>query len=270
MSSLSDVFWSAPPVARTLTALTALETFAMRLGLLDFKYVFFHPYLIFKKWPEIWRLFTPFLLASSGVQMLMDLYFLYIYGSRLEKESPRFSTPGSFFIYVLFVGTVVLILAGGILGNIVFASALWMAFIYTWSQDNIGTPVTIYFIQIRAEYLPLALTFVTWLGGGTTQALVEITGIMAAHMYDYLTRLYPTFGGGRNYIQTPLFVQRWFQSRGPQATGYGAYRMNTPGGRTAGSTSFVRRSTGSSSTSFFSGNGSWRNRGAGRRLGGDE
>ncbi|KAL8909603.1 MAG: hypothetical protein Q9207_000101 [Kuettlingeria erythrocarpa] len=36
------------------------------------------------------------------------------------------------------------------------------------------------------------------------------TGIIAAHLYDFLTRLYPTFGGGRNYLKTPAFLRRWF------------------------------------------------------------
>lgn len=144
---------------------------------------------------------------------------------------------------------------------------------YTWSQDNIGVPVTLYFVQIRAEYLPLALAFMTWLGGGSAQAMVQITGIVAAHAYDFLTRIYPTYGGGRTYIRTPAFVQRWFRRRGPQATGYGAYRMNTPGSRPVGGAAAASgRSTGSSSGGgggFFSGNGSWRARGAGHRLGGD-
>lgn len=45
---------------------------------------------------------------------------------------------------------------------------------------------------------------------GSMAILTMGTGILAAHMYDFLTRLYPTFGGGTKYIRTPAMVRRWF------------------------------------------------------------
>jgi Derlin-2/3 len=45
---------------------------------------------------------------------------------------------------------------------------------------------------------------------GAGAAKQQLTGLFAAHLYDFLTRIWPTFGGGRNYIQTPDMVKRWF------------------------------------------------------------
>jgi Derlin-2/3 len=89
----------------------------------------------------------------------------------------------------------------------------------------------------------------------------EGSGIIAAHLYDFLTRIYPAFGGGKNYIQTPAFVKRWFGSQQPRQIhrGYGvAYHAGD------------RAYQGLSNSSWYSSlGGSWRGRGSGRRLGGD-
>jgi Derlin-2/3 len=60
-----------------------------------------------KQIPQIWRLITPFLITGPKFGLLMDPYFLFTYGSGLEQGSPRFTEPGSFFIYNVFImGTI--------------------------------------------------------------------------------------------------------------------------------------------------------------------
>lgn len=103
----------------------------------------------------------------------------------------------------------------------------------------------------------LLLTFVM---GGPQAAMIQGTGLLAAHLYDFLTRLYPTFGGGRNYIFTPDFVKRWFGGDRPNINvkGYGtAFRPPTT------------QSTQGRSTGIGGFSGAWGTRGQGRRLGGD-
>ena len=108
-------------------------------------------------------------------------------------------------------------------------------------------------------WLPWALLGLSFIMAGPDVVLYEVTGLLAAHLYDFLTRLWPTFGGGRNRLQTPAFVKAWFGAdrRGTTTRGYGtAFR---PGAQTPSQGS----STGFSFTS------SWNSRGQGRRLGGD-
>ena len=74
--------------------------------MISFMPLVFIPQRIFQmppKIPQIWRFITPFLLTGPKFSILMDPYFLFTYGSALEKDSPRFSELGSFFTYVVFV-----------------------------------------------------------------------------------------------------------------------------------------------------------------------
>jgi hypothetical protein len=109
-----DQFWAAPPVTRTLTALTFLQSILVHGGLLSGYYVLFLRRLVFKTLPEIWRLFSPFMITGPGLSLIFDLYFMFTYGSRLETESPRFSAPGDFFTYVSFVASIIMVSSGNI------------------------------------------------------------------------------------------------------------------------------------------------------------
>jgi len=256
-----DLFWSAPPVTRTITAVTFLQSALILGGLLDASWSIFYLPWVFKIYPEIWRIFSAFLLTGGGLSFIFDLYFMYTYGNALETGSARFSVPGDFFTYVIFVGLVILLFAGCLMRSMVFTSALILAFVYTFAQDNRGRRATFFIVQIPVEFLPWAMLTWTFVTGGFTATMIEGSGIIAAHLYDFLTRIYPAFGGGKNYIRTPALVRRWFGSQQPRQIhrGYGvAYRAGN------------RDTPGSSNSSWYSSlGGSWSGRGAGRRLGGD-
>ncbi|CAL5874112.1 uncharacterized protein PFLUO_LOCUS8399 [Penicillium psychrofluorescens] len=253
-----DIFWAAPPVTRTLTALALAQSALVHGRALSGYYVVFLPHLLWKL--QLWRLVTPFLLTGGNISFLLDLYFLYLYGSSLETGSPRFTEPGAFFTYVVFVASVIMLTAGCFLGGFVFTSALILAFVYTYAQDNRGRKATFYVIQIPVEFLPWAMLLMAFVSGGPSAVLAEAMGIVAAHLYDFLTRIYPAFGGGRNWVTTPTFVRRYFDARTPASSSraYGTtFRQAQP-------------SSGSSSSGGWSSSlqNPWRGRGAGRRLGG--
>lgn len=143
----------------------------------------------------------------------------------------------------------------------VLMSALMLGFIYTFAQDNRGTKAHFIILQIPVEFLPWAMLGLTFVMGGPTAAMIQGSGILAAHLYDFLTRLYPQFQGGRNWVQTPTFIKRLF----------GADRTSST--RKAYGTSFrpgqhMPQQQSSGWTSSFSSNG-WTGRGQGRRLGGN-
>ncbi|KAL2848465.1 hypothetical protein BJY01DRAFT_233907 [Aspergillus pseudoustus] len=229
-----DDFKSLPPVARTLTALTFIQSALVLSGSVNYFWVPFFPQLIFtwKIWPQIWRFVTPFLMTDPKLNFVFDLYFMYTYSSRLEFGSPRFSTPGSFFVYVLFIGSVIM--------------------------DNKGTKTMFFVVEIPTPMLPWARLALTFVMKGYHSAAVEFTGIVAAHLYDFLTRIYPAFGGGKNYIITPAFVRRLFTRslRGGQERVYGqAFRPPNEQEESSGWASSVRDT--------------WGSRGSGQRLGGN-
>ncbi|RJE22127.1 Der1-like family [Aspergillus sclerotialis] len=103
-----DVFWSTPPVTRTLVALTCAQSVLVFAGVLNPYLILFSPNLLFKFPPQIWRLCTSFMMTGPKWSFFFDLYHMHNFGSGLEKDSPRFSGPGDFFTYVVFVGTVIL------------------------------------------------------------------------------------------------------------------------------------------------------------------
>ncbi|KAF3407485.1 Derlin-1 [Talaromyces pinophilus] len=243
--------------SRTLTALAFFEGLAIHGQFIPgFRFIF-APNLIFTFPPEPWRLITPFFYIGGGLSFFFDLYFLYTYASGLERGAPRFALPGDFTVYLIFVCTVIMITAYWYLSARVFTK---VALTHTWSQVNRGQIVTFYVIQIKAEYLPVCLLLLDVVSGGWPAAIMSMIGIFASHMYDFFTRLWPLFGGGRNYLKTPAFLHRLWGTR--------VREQRTRGlGPSAGSSS--QASSGQSSARDDSIGSSWSMRGAGRRLGGN-
>lgn len=104
------------------------------------------------------------------------------------------------------------------------------------------------------------MLLVTFVMAGPGAAKVQATGLIAAHLHDFLTRLWPTFGGGRNLIPTPALFKRMFQTTEATITNraFGtAFRpaQRAPSASASGSGGVLPES--------------WRNRGTGQRLGGD-
>ncbi|OAL73483.1 hypothetical protein A7D00_1510 [Trichophyton violaceum] len=311
-----DKFWAAPPVSRTLTAVTFVQSVLVHGGFLNGMHVVFLLPRILQIPPQLWRLVTPFFLTGGGIGFFLDLYFLFQYASDIEVNSPRFSGPGDFVTYVIFVAIFILVSGHSFLASregyklglypilssffakhllnlpaqpllaaavpefegdypctscipiiriISILQALSLAFLTTLAQDNAGKKMAFIFFQIPAEYLPFASLIATLVLSGQHAAVTQACGILAAHLYEFLTRIYPDFGGGTNYIQTPRFIQNIFGSSGNYVKAHGGYRKHRPGDGNSSDS----RSTGQSTGSWFSGlgGGSWKGRGAGRKLG---
>ncbi|KAI9887793.1 MAG: hypothetical protein M1823_000435 [Watsoniomyces obsoletus] len=233
-----EMFWAAPPVTRTIAAAMLGSSIL------------------------IWRLVSSFLITGPQLDIILDPFFLYRYGSSLERDSTRFQSPGDFLVYVVFVAVVIILTNAIYFGGFIFTKALILAVAYTYTQENRGQKATIYVLTFPIKWLPLVMLLITFVMGGPRSTMVQVTGLLAAHLYEFLTRIYPTYGGGRNYIQTPNFVRRWFATR-TNTRSYGTAYAARSGGADAGR---------GSSTGFSSGGGLsalWNSRGSGRRLGGD-
>ncbi|PYH94968.1 hypothetical protein BO71DRAFT_418964 [Aspergillus ellipticus CBS 707.79] len=234
-STRMDQFWAAPPVTRTLTLLTFFQSVLVHGGLISGYYVVFQRHLVFKALPEVWRLVSPFMITGPRLSLFLDLYFMFTYGSRLETLSSCFSAPGDFFTYVFFVASVIMV-------------------------NNRGKKATFFIVQLPVEFLPWAMLALTLVTSGWPAALCDVTGIAAAHTYDFLTRIYPTFGGGRSYIVTPAWVRRYF------ATHISKSDPRVYGTAYHASSQAHNSSSGGWTSSF---QGPWSTRGPGRRLGGN-
>lgn len=156
-------------------------------------------------------------------------------------------------------------LTGGVyLGGYTLLSPLSMALIYTFAQEDPNRSVSFFIIQMPAKYVPYASLAITYVMAGPFMTMVQATGILAAHAYEFLDKVWPQHGGGAPWIQPPAFVQKWFAVPGQtgQTRAYG--------------TAFGARANTSAPAPAAQGQGSgwtsgsaWGTRGAGRRLGSD-
>ena len=162
------------------------------------------------------------------------------------------------------------LLAGYLLEALTFMSPLIMSFAYMYSVDAPDATVGLIIFRIKARYLPWAMLGMSFLLNGPIAVMYEATGLVAGHLYHFLTYIWPTHGGGTNYITVPPLIRRWFpQPRGTtRAYGTAFQRQDPP----AGSSTTIRpNAAAGSGLSWASGftSGSWGSRGPGRRLGGD-
>ena len=145
-------------------------------------------------------------------------------------------------------------------------SPLIMALGYTQSQEHPNAQVSYFIITFRSKYLPLAMLASTFVMASPQAALLQCTGLVAAHAYEFATNIWPEYGGGRPLLATPSFVRGWFAAAprtGVQRGAGTAYQAGRTGG--GGSGPAPGRQAGGW-TSGFSG-GPWGGRGPGRRLG---
>ncbi|CAK3833875.1 related to F-LANa [Lecanosticta acicola] len=266
--SFQDVFWAAPPVSRTITAATVLLSVPGHLGFYSLAWVVFLKDYVFtiRQLPQIWRLVTCFFLTGPQLGLIMDPFFLYHYSSQLETGSPRFSAPGAYAFYLFFVASVIMLTGGIYLGGVTLLNPLSMALIYTFAQEDPNRVVSFFIVQMPAKYLPYASLAITYLLAGPFATMVQATGILAAHLYDFLDRIWPQFGGGQQWIRVPQFVQKTFAT--PGGTGQARTYGTAFGARAGGQRQTVQQNQTGSGGGWTSGS-AWGSRGSGRRLGGE-
>ena len=145
------------------------------------------------------------------------------------------------------------------LGGGFFLEGLIIALCYTAVQDQRGLKTNFYFFTVPAQLIPYCMLLASLLMNPASIPL-QITGIFAAHMHDFLTRLWPEFGGGWNILSTPAFITKLVQTPRIFKRDYGT-AIRPPNVQTTGS------STGASTGPVLP--DSWRTRGSGQRLGGN-
>jgi Derlin-2/3 len=130
-----------------------------------------------------------------------------------------------------------------------------MALTYTASQDQRGVQANFFFFNVPAQAVPYCMLAMSLLMNPMAIPM-QVSGMVAAHLHDFLTRLWPEFGGGWNFLAPPGFVSYLVQTPRALRRDYGtAIRAPTAGSTTGASTGPVLPD-------------SWKTRGSGQRLGG--
>jgi Derlin-1 len=216
-------FDSVPPITKWICTLVLLTTLAGNFGLVS-------PYLLILSWPElvqrfqIWRVVTSFLFAGKlSFKFLVNVVFLYKHGRQLEEEEFR-GRPADYLFFVLFQG-LVLVVFGLYMEFPVLTLGMMMGIIYYWSRAFENVDVTFWFgITFKGQYLPWALCAFNMLLGGFP--VVQLFGILSAHIFYFMTVVYPTSRQCAPLISTPWFLVNLFHG-GPAPLG----RDNQQGAR---------------------------------------
>ncbi|KAJ2906586.1 uncharacterized protein MKZ38_000841 [Zalerion maritima] len=208
---------------------------------------------------QLFTLFSNFLITGPKIGMVMDPYWLYKWSFDLETHATKFPKREDYIWYLSFVGGIIHIINYYFVGSPFLLSGLELALCYTACQDARGQQQGLFFFQIPAQMMPLAMIALTALMTGSIEATyVQFAGLVAAHLYDFLHRIFPEFGGGPNLIPTPSWVS-WICGTPrvlQQGFGTATRQPDQAEGRTTGS-----RAGGPLPDS-------WRTRGTGHRLGG--
>ncbi|OTA98293.1 hypothetical protein M426DRAFT_326113 [Hypoxylon sp. CI-4A] len=252
MADIVNAYMATPPIARTIATAVFLCSVGAYAGLLSFDPFIFHYSLVWKFPPALYRLVTTFLLTGPNMSVLFDTYFVFTYLSQLEMSNSRFSKKEDLIWYLIFVAGVILPLNALFTEGLLLLQALLIAMCYTATQDQRGMNATFYIVTIPAQLMPYCLLLVQLLfPGGWASFKIGLTGLVAAHLHDFLTRIYPEFGNGPNLIPTPSVLSWIMTTPRVQNTAYGQ-AFNPPPAR--GGRSGPLPDT-------------WRSQGPGRRLG---
>ncbi|KAF9188150.1 hypothetical protein BGZ51_000711 [Haplosporangium sp. Z 767] len=85
-NELLAAYKSVPIVTRSMLTATILLSLGVTIHFIPYQLILLDWYSIVYRF-QIYRLLTPFFVTSVSFNMLFDLYFLYTYGSQLERST---------------------------------------------------------------------------------------------------------------------------------------------------------------------------------------
>ncbi|KAG1317175.1 hypothetical protein G6F62_013045 [Rhizopus arrhizus] len=178
---------------------------------------FISPSSLILYWPDvkyrlqIWRLASCFFVNRLSLDFAFNAYFFYSNSLQLETQVFQ-SQPADYVFFHLFTGSLQ-VMAAGFFNLYVLSDGILLSTIYLLSQHFRDSPVWFMFgIRLKALYLPWAIIAQKFVMSGGEIPKASIAGLLSAHIYYYLTTIYPS-QGGRRYLQTPEFLKQFFSNR---------------------------------------------------------
>ncbi|KAJ1977830.1 hypothetical protein H4R35_002139 [Dimargaris xerosporica] len=156
---------------------------------------------------QVWRLVTCYFAQPLVLATLFNMYMLVQYSSRLETDVYA-RRKGDYAFFICFI-----MASGWILSYFqryyMLFDVLLFAIVYLWSRHFPTVRVRFFFgIEFQGMYLPWALLALSFLQHNVLP-LTEVFGILAAHIFHYLTQ--PARSPrGPPLLSTPAFFHRMF------------------------------------------------------------
>ncbi|KAL5768714.1 hypothetical protein ACOSQ2_015497 [Xanthoceras sorbifolium] len=206
MSTPAEFYKSLPPISKAYGTLCLAVTVAVKLKLLDFTLIALDYRLVFFHF-QVWRLITNFFcLGPFSINFGIRLLMIARYGVNLEKGP--FERRTADFLWMMIFGALSLLVVSAIpiFESDFLGISLVFMLLYVWSREFPNAQINIYgLVALKAFYLPWAMLALDVLFG--SPPVPDFLGIIAGHLYYFLTVLHP-LATGKNLLRTPKLVHK--------------------------------------------------------------
>ncbi|KAI8081273.1 Der1-like family-domain-containing protein [Halteromyces radiatus] len=197
-----------PPITRTMLTMTSVFSLNAIFQFVRSDRLYLIWPLILRKW-ELWRLVTNFFTCHVDLTFIFNLYFMYTYSVKLETEVFQ-GQPADYVYFLLFNSAIQLLLDNYFQKVFTLSRAVVPSIMYLWSKHNADQEVSFMFgFRFKAIFLPWVVAAYEYIGTSGIIPYATLYGIASSHLYYYFKTVYPRTGG-RQYLTTPGFLQRWF------------------------------------------------------------
>ncbi|GKV10000.1 hypothetical protein SLEP1_g21428 [Rubroshorea leprosula] len=206
MSSPVEYYKSLPPITKCYVTTCVVATAAFHLGLYHPGLIALVYELVFSEF-QVWRLVTNFFfLGKFSMNFGIRLLMIARYGVQLEQGP--FQKRTADFLWMMIFGALSLLALSAlpIFRSPFLGISLVFMLLYVWSRESPHAQVNIYgLVALKAFYLPWAMLALDVIFG--SPIVPDLLGIVAGHLYYFLTVLHP-LAGGRNILTTPKWVHK--------------------------------------------------------------
>ncbi|KAF8380552.1 hypothetical protein HHK36_028040 [Tetracentron sinense] len=216
MSTPGEYYRSLPPVSKVYGVACLMTTSAYYLQLYNpWNIALFYGKVL--KTFQVWRLVTNFFfLGPFSFPFAFRLLMIARYGVLLEKGP--FDKRTADFVWMLIFGALSLLVIAAIpfFWDPFLGGSLVFMIVYVWSREFPNARISIYgVVSSKGFYLPWAFLALDLILGNPLKS--DIIGMVAGHLYYFLTVLHP-LAGGKFIFKTPLWVHKFvaFWGKGTQ------------------------------------------------------
>ncbi|KAL9390708.1 hypothetical protein Peur_014628 [Populus x canadensis] len=206
MSTPGEYYRSLPPVSKAYGVACLMTTAAYYLGLYQASSIALFYDDVIKRF-QVWRLITNFFfLGPFSFPFAFRLIIIARYGVQLERGP--FDKRTADFVWMFFFGALSLLVMAAVpfLWSGFMGVSLVFMIVYIWGREFPNAQVSIYgLVSLKGFYLPWAMLALDLIFGNPL--MPDILGMLAGHLYYFLTVLHP-LSGGKFIFKTPIWVHK--------------------------------------------------------------
>ncbi|KAG5066086.1 hypothetical protein AAZX31_04G113100 [Glycine max] len=206
MSTPAEYYRSLPPVSKAYGVACLMTTAAFYLQFYDAWNIALDYGSVFKRL-QVWRLITNFFfLGPFSFPFAIRLIIIAKYGVSLERGPFDNRTADYVWMFIFGALSLLVIAAVPFFWYPFMGISLVFMLVYVWSREFPNARINIYgVVSLKGFYLPWALLALDLIFGDPIKP--DIVGMIAGHLYYFLTVLHP-LAGGKFRFKTPLWVHK--------------------------------------------------------------